>query len=96
MKNITVSIDEHTHRQARIRAAELGTSVSALVRICLNRLISETLEEPAVNGQESETRLERRRRELKELFEDWDARGIGLKMSENISREELYDRNALR
>ena len=96
MKNITVSIDEHTHRQARIRAAELGTSVSALVRICLNRLISEPLEEAVVDGQESETRLERRHRELKGLFEDWDARGIGLKMSENISREELYDRNALR
>ena len=96
MKNITLSIDEYTHRQARIRAAELGTSVSALVRICLNRLISEPPEEPVVNGQESETRLERRRRELKELFEDWDARGIGLKMSENIPRDELYDHNAFR
>ena len=39
MKNITVSIDEHTHRQARIRAAELGTSVSALIRIYLQSLI---------------------------------------------------------
>ena len=29
MKNITVSIDEQTHRLARIRAAELDTSVSA-------------------------------------------------------------------
>ena len=32
MKNITVSVDEETHRMARIRAAELDTSVSALVR----------------------------------------------------------------
>ena len=32
MKNITVSVDEETHRLARIRAAELGISVSALVR----------------------------------------------------------------
>jgi hypothetical protein len=32
MKNITVSIDDETHRAARIRAAELGTSVSALVK----------------------------------------------------------------
>ena len=32
MKNITVSIDEKTHRLAHIRAAELDTSVSALVR----------------------------------------------------------------
>ena len=95
MKNITVSIDEHTHRQARVRAAELGTSVSALVRTYLNRLVTEPLEEK-VTEEESETPLERRRREFKELFEDWDARGIGLKMSENIPRDELYDRNALR
>ena len=32
MRNITVSVDEETHRLARIRAAELDTSVSALVR----------------------------------------------------------------
>jgi len=32
MKNITVSIDDETHRRARIRAAELGTSLSALVK----------------------------------------------------------------
>ena len=32
MKNITVSVDDETYRQARIRAAELGTSVSAVVR----------------------------------------------------------------
>ena len=96
MKNITVSIDEHTHRQARIRAAELGTSMSALVRNYLQSLIGEPMEKPVANGQGSETPLERRRKEFKELFEDWDARGIGLKMSENISRDELYDRNALR
>ena len=96
MKNITVSIDEHTHRQARIRAAELGTSMSALVRNYLQSLIAEPVEQPEANGQGSETPLERRRKEFKELFEDWDARGIGLKMSENIPRDELYDRNALR
>lgn len=33
VKNITVSIDEETHRLARVRAAELGTSVAALVRL---------------------------------------------------------------
>ena len=41
MKNITVSIDEETHRNARIRAAELGTSVSALVRGYLRGLVAE-------------------------------------------------------
>ena len=53
MKDITVSIDEHTHRQARIRAAELGTSMSALVRNYLNQsLIAEPVEQPEANGQE--------------------------------------------
>ena len=32
MKNITVSVDDETYRRARVRAAELGTSVSAVVR----------------------------------------------------------------
>ncbi len=32
MKNITVSVGEETHRLARIRAVELGASVSAPVR----------------------------------------------------------------
>ena len=39
MKNITVSVDEDTYRQSRIRAAELDTSVSALVRGFLERLV---------------------------------------------------------
>ena len=32
MKNLTLSLDDETYRQARIAAAERGTSVSALVR----------------------------------------------------------------
>jgi plasmid stability protein len=32
VKNITLSIDDETYRQARIRAAEQNTSVSALVK----------------------------------------------------------------
>jgi hypothetical protein len=43
MKNVTISLDDETHRQARIRAAELGTSLSALVRDYLQSLsVSET------------------------------------------------------
>jgi plasmid stability protein len=38
MKNVTVSLDDEIHRKARIRAAELGTSLSALVRDYLNAL----------------------------------------------------------
>ena len=38
MKNITIAVDDETHRSARIRAAELGTSLSALVKGYLNGL----------------------------------------------------------
>jgi hypothetical protein len=38
MKNITITVDDETHRAARIRAAELGTSVSALVKFYLREL----------------------------------------------------------
>ncbi len=30
MKNVTIALDDETHRLARIRAAELGTSLSAM------------------------------------------------------------------
>jgi plasmid stability protein len=32
VKNITVTVDDNTYRRARVRAAQLDTSVSALVR----------------------------------------------------------------
>lgn len=38
MKNVTVALDDEVHRKARIRAAELGTSLSALVKEYLTRL----------------------------------------------------------
>ncbi|RJG55920.1 hypothetical protein D0Z70_07775 [Sphingobium terrigena] len=38
MKNVTIALDDETHRKARIRAAELGTSLSALVKDYLTSL----------------------------------------------------------
>ncbi len=133
MKNITVSVDEETHRMARIRAAQLDTSVSALVRDYLRALgaddspgdetsagdgqpgdatsdaavqrhverlyaeararAEELTGRPVRNNQEL---LEVRRRLLAEVVADFDARGVGLDMSENLSREELYDRDRAR
>ena len=95
MKTITVSIDEQTHRQAQIRAAEQGISVSELVRDYLKSLTPMTLEKQ-VHEENSETPLERRRRLLNEVVADFEARGVGIRMSENLSRDELYDRNAFR
>lgn len=48
MKNVTIALDDEVHRKARVRAAELGTSLSALVKDYLVRLVSEG--EPAVAG----------------------------------------------
>lgn len=41
MKNVTIAIDDETYRAARIRAAELGTSLSALVKEYLQQIINE-------------------------------------------------------
>ena len=38
MKNVTIALDDEVHRKARIRAAELGTSLSALVKDYLTGL----------------------------------------------------------
>ena len=57
MKNITVSLNDEAYRRSRVRAAELDTSVSALVRKFLTDLATE----------ESEfTRLKREERSLRE------------------------------
>lgn len=93
MRNITVSVDEETHRNARIRAAELDTSVSALVREFLKRLGPR----PArPQTRRVESALERRRRLLEAVFEDFDARNVGLRMADNRTRDELYERSAVR
>ena len=49
MKNITVYVDEETHRLARLRAAELGTSVSALVRGFLKTLVRKRTDQTAAS-----------------------------------------------
>jgi plasmid stability protein len=36
MKNVTIALDDDTWRRARIRAAEQGTSLSAIVKAFLN------------------------------------------------------------
>lgn len=96
MRNITVSVDDDTYRRSRIRAAELETSVSALVRGFLQRLVREQAAGGGEQGVAAETGLERRRRLLAEVTADFDARGVGLRMADNLPREELYDRGRAR
>ena len=96
MRNITVSVDDATYRRARIRAAELDTSVSALVRSYLRSLDGNEGDETAARSDSPETVDELRYETLDELLADFDARGVGLRMSDNMSRDELYDRDAAR
>ena len=96
MRNITVSIDEETYRLARIRAAELGTSVSALVRDYLKSLVADRAGGTADNGPVTEPEAERRRELMRQVFQDFESSGVGLRMSENLTREELYDRTRAR
>ena len=91
MRNITVSVDEETHRHARIRAAELDTSVSALVREFLRLLVSRAERRGSPESRPLESALDRRRRLFDEVFADFDARGVGLRMRDNLPREALYD-----
>ncbi len=77
MKNITVSVDDDTYRRARIKAAEHGTSVSALVK---NFLVALSSEEPDAR------RLEREERELR-------ARIRAFTAGNRLSRDDAHRRD---
>ena len=86
MKNITVTVDDEIYRRSRIKAAEAGASVSAVVRSFLRDWVQ--------GSAESEfDRLER----LQEVtLERIRSRGAGLDPDDNLSREELHERDAVR
>ncbi|MBK5257200.1 MAG: hypothetical protein JJE39_14320 [Vicinamibacteria bacterium] len=74
MPNITVTVSEQTYRRARVRAAELSTSVSAVV--------ARTLDEFAAAGTGAEAR--------KRQFEELRARTPVVSAGRRLSREDLY------
>jgi hypothetical protein len=84
VKNITVSVDDETYHRARVRAAELRTSVSAMVKKMLVEVAGE------------ETDFERLHREERELRTRLNARAVPFRASDRLSREELHDRGAIR
>ena len=76
VKNITVSLDDETYRRARIRAAELETSVSALVKRYLVDLA----------GSETEfERLEKLERTLRD-------RVVAFRAGDRLPRDEIHER----
>ena len=96
MKNITLAVDDETYRSARIRAAELDTSVSALVRDYLRLLTGQKAEETQAEDPREETVGERRRRLLREVVADFDARGQRFPGADTLSGEGVYERAVAR
>jgi plasmid stability protein len=80
LKNITISLPDEIYRKARIKAAERHTSVSALVRELLSELASE--------GSDFERR--------KSLQEAVIASIRTFRAGDRLSRQEVYDRSAVR
>jgi plasmid stability protein len=76
MKNITVSIPDDVYRQARIRAAERGSSVSALVREYLRSL------------SEREGEFARLLAQQKRITEEID----GFRAGDRLDRDRIHDR----
>jgi plasmid stability protein len=61
MKNITVTVPDDVYRNARIRAAERGTSVSALVGEYLRSLSGRQAEFSLLEAQQKQVQSEIRR-----------------------------------
>ena len=104
MIQITVELDQDVYAAAHRRAKELGTSLEGLVRGYLRNVAEDAVAEPRV--EEVERRSDRsdewnktvaesttaiRPRDLDEVLADFKRRGVGLDMSENQTREEMYD-----
>ena len=81
VKNVTVSVPDDVYREARIRAAQQGTSVSALVSDYLRGLARDDDAEFA--------RLRDLQRRVSAEVSDFSA-------SDHLSRDEVHDRAALR
>jgi len=81
VKNVTVSVPDEVYRRARIRAAESGSSVSALVTGYLRSLSSDDESEFA--------RLRELQRRVSAEVHRFTATG-------RLTRDEVHDRAALR
>jgi predicted CopG family antitoxin len=76
VKNITISVADDVYRAARIRAAETGTSVSALVGRYLASLAGLAVETKRLEAQQR-----RVQREIKSF-----------RAADRLGRDELHDR----
>jgi plasmid stability protein len=83
MRNITVSVDDRVYHRARVRAAEMHTSVSAFVRKSLQEIAME------------ETDFERAVRRECALVERIHSRKGRYSASSRLTRDKVHARHAL-
>ncbi|MXW17751.1 MAG: hypothetical protein F4123_11115 [Gemmatimonadetes bacterium] len=67
--------------------------MSALVREFLRRLAPRGRRRERQESPPLESALECRRRLFDEVFADFDARGVGLRMADNLPRAALHDQD---
>lgn len=84
MKNVTISVAEDLYHRARVRAAQKHSTISALVREFLTRLVEE------------EPEFERLRREQKEIIARIRKTNAGFSASKRLTRDEVHGRRAVR
>ena len=87
MKNITVAVDDETYRLSCARAEKTGTSVSELIRLYLVSLAED---------EDAAAEFERLRAVQDETLREIHARGEEFRAADNLPREALYERDALR
>lgn len=87
MKEITVSVDDETYYRACLHAAELKTTIPALLCEYLREVT-----EPPPKTPEQEAATEIRTRKLREVRDEISRNNPDFRMSDNVPREELYDR----
>ena len=92
MRKITVTVDDSTHRAAHMLAAELDTSVSALVRDYLRGLVDERGIEMELSEKVSKKAMaEYRKRKLEDAITNIRASSPEFRVADNLSRDTLYD-----
>jgi hypothetical protein len=84
MKNITVTVGDDIYHKARVRAAERKSTISALVKDFLTKIVEE------------ETSFERMKREEDGLRQNMRQEGFIFSAEDRYSREDLHDRHAIR
>ena len=87
MQNVTVTIDDETYRLWSAKAASAGLSVDELIHACVV---------DAAEREAAELRFERLQALQEEALAAIHARGGDFRATDNIPREALHERDAVR